>query len=182
MKETVLAERYAKALFQAVSSGPVRPETVQEELSKIHKLILAQEGLKESLKHPLIPYEKKKMLIQKALGAYAGECSPRVLNFVDLLLAKKRLELFPLIVTRFEQAVNEAKGAVRIYLKSAAKLDEKSRDAIQKKLAQFFKKDVELEASVHPELLAGVLIKSGDTVIDNTLRAKLKNLKIQLNG
>ena len=100
----------------------------------------------------------------------------RLLSITCQLLKKKRMDLLPLIARHFERAVDESHGVLKAFVKSASALDEKSRGEIEKKLSLLFKKQVSLETSVDPELLAGIVIQAGDTVIDNSLKSQLRNL------
>jgi F-type H+-transporting ATPase subunit delta len=188
MKETQVAERYARALYLALQENPsASSETVQKGLSRLAMALSADERLKASLGNPLLGAEKKKMLIAKSLnpGADASsrqvESSTRILsNFLELLVAKKRMDLLPLIIARFEQALESSKGTMKAHVKSASALNENSKKRIEEELSRIFKKKIFVEASVNPELLAGVVVKAGDVVIDNSLESQLKNMREKL--
>ena len=179
MRETAVAERYAKALFLAIQdSKEISWEDAKRDLVQINQTIASNDRLRMDLANPLLPFVQKKNILRKKM---AKEDSKAVNNFIDLLVAKKRMNLLPLIVARFEQAVEESQGILKATVKSAAALDGAAKKEIEKKLSALFKKKVFLEASVAPELLGGLVIKAGDTVIDNSLRSKLKNLKVALS-
>ena len=103
-------------------------------------------------------------------------------NFFELLLKKKRINLLPEILIHLELAVDRSKGVLKAYVKSAVLLDEKAKKEMERKLSLLFKMNTVIETSVDPELLAGVVIQAGDTRIDNSLKAQLKNLKSRLHN
>ena len=136
---------------------------------------MADPKLKADLQNPLIPLDQKKSNLRKKAGLDGAPAA--LTNFLDLLLSKKRMDLLPLILARFEQSLEESQGVMKAFVKSASQLDQAAKQDIEKKLSQIFGKKMKIETSVDPELLAGVIIKAGDTLIDGSLRNKLKNLK-----
>lgn len=174
MKETVVAERYARALFLAVeqTKGAIL-EDVHRGLEEIARKIGSDAKWKSDLESPVTPLSEKKNFIRKGLKID----QPLLLNFMDLLSAKKRTGLIPIILLRFHETVEESRGRVRAHVKSAVALDEAAKKEIEKKLSALFKKEVFIETSVNPELLAGVVIKAGDTVIDGSFKNRIENLK-----
>ena len=173
-----MAGRYARALFMAASEHEaVSPEKIRKELLRLAKLVGSDDKLKAALGNPLVGPEQKKDLVRKSLDPGSRERSKMLFNFLDLLISKKRIDLVPLIVAKFEQVLEESKGTMKAYVKSASTLDEISKKQIEEKLARLFKKKIFIEASLNPELLAGVVVKAGDVVIDNSLRSQLKSMK-----
>jgi len=61
----------------------------------------------------------------------------------------------------------------------AALLDEKAKKNLEQMLFQIFKKKVILEVSVHPELIAGLMIQAGDMVLDHSLKSQLNRMKLR---
>ena len=174
MKETAVAERYARALFLAVEQTQgTRLEAVQRGLEDIARKIGSDAKWKSDLESPIVPLSEKKKFIRKGLKIDP----PLLLNFMDLLSAKKRTGLIPLILSRFHETVEESRGQVRAHVKSAVALEPAAKKEMEKKLSALFKKEVFIETSVNPELLAGVVVKAGDRVIDGSFRSRLKNLK-----
>ncbi len=183
MKEISAARVYARALFVAAQSTKgLTPEKVQNELLRVHQLIQSNQLLRAVLFHALIPIEKKKMLLRKTTGDAVGPLSPMVVNFLDLLLKKKRLDLLSLILHHFDQTMDESNGILKAALKSAAPLEALLKKEIENKLCSIFNKKIILEASVHPDLISGIVVKAGDVVIDGSLQTQLKNLQSLLRN
>lgn len=178
MKDTIAARRYAGALFLAIQSEGKTPlDQVQKELKLILQLTRTDAELSGVLAHALLSAEKKRAVLASALGFTGKKYSLLSVNFVNLLINKKRMDLLPLILADFESLVDESNNTVKAQVKSAQALDDKAKREMEQKLSKLFDKRVLIENSVHPELLAGVVVKAGDTVIDNSLATQLKNMR-----
>ena len=178
MKETEAAGRYARALLMALAGNrQVSAREVHKHLSLLSRTLVSDPKIRAALRNPLVNPEKKKTLVRKNLELGAGAESKILAHFLDLLIVKKRIDLLPLIAAKFEQALEESDGKLKAYVKSASALDDSAKKQIEEKLTRLFKKKVVIETSVNPELLAGIVVKAGDSVIDNSLRSCLKNLK-----
>ncbi len=178
MKETEASQRYAKALFLAVQDSKADLEPVRKGLEDINRSLISDELLKSELDNPLVSLSEKKKLIREKFKIG----NALLINFMDLLVTKKRAGLLPLILSRFQAAVEESQGLMKAFVKSAAALEDASKNEIEKRLSVLFKKKVFIETSVHPELMAGIIVQAGDTVIDGSLLSRLKNLKASLQS
>ncbi len=174
MQETASADRYANALYLAVQdSKKFSWESVHRDLVRVHQTIASDDKLRTDLMNPLLPASQKKSVLRKKAGKEISEIAGR---FIDLLVEKKRMNLLSLIVARFEQAVEESQGALKASVKSAFPLAEAEKKEMEKRLSGYFKKKIRMDVAIDPELLGGFVIKAGDTVVDNSIRNKLKNL------
>ncbi len=104
MKEIGAARVYSRALFLAVENAKeFPPQKLAEELRKVYQLIQSNAELRAVLFHALISLGRKKTLLHKAVSEAMGSASPLVLNFMDLLLKKKRLGQLSLILHHLDQ-------------------------------------------------------------------------------
>ena len=178
MKETFVADRYSRALFLALEEQKgADPETVLRKLADIAGKLASDDKLRTDLNSQILSAEKKKKLLKDRLSAVMSDCPAVLLRFLDIVIDKKRAALLPLIVSRFEQALQESRQSAKAFVRSAAALDDKQKKAMEQKLSQMFGKKIEIESYVNPELIAGMVVQIGDTVIDNTLKSQLKKVK-----
>jgi F-type H+-transporting ATPase subunit delta len=103
-----------------------------------------------------------------------------VARFVELLAQRGRLHLGPAIVEAYERAAAEADGAFHVSVTTADALTEKEADALSADLEKTLKRDVRLERAVDPSILGGAVIRYGDVLLDDSLKARLNRLKQQL--
>ena len=103
-------------------------------------------------------------------------------NFVKALAENKRIALLPEIAALFDQFKANREKSVDVEVSSAFELD----DAIQQKLAAGLKKnlerDVNLQTVIDKDLLAGVVIRAADVVIDGSVRGRLNKLAEAMNS
>ena len=106
--------------------------------------------------------------------------APEARNFVALLLANDRLALLPEIRELFEQQKNEREGVVEAEISSAFALDDDQLRSLVADLDRRFSRRVNPHVAVDRDLIGGVKIVVGDTVIDGSVRAKLAGMSAAL--
>ena len=103
-------------------------------------------------------------------------------NFIKVLADNNRLSVLPYILKHFNMLKADYDKEVDVEVISAIKLSaaqtKKMSAALEKRLAR----KVKLNCSVDPELIAGVIIKAGDTVIDGSVHSKLNRLSDALQA
>ncbi len=180
MKDTAATRRYAAALFGAAQTKGVTIDGVLAELKAALALTQSNAELSGALRHALLPAEQKKAALSKASASAGGKkFSEITVNFLNLLIDKKRMDLLPLILGDFEVLVQDSKGMVRASVATPSALDEKSKKEMEERLSKVFGKKVMIENTVDASLLAGAVVKAGDTVIDNSLATQIKNMKLR---
>ncbi len=63
---------------------------------------------------------------------------------------------------------------------SAAPLDERQEQALAAALTRRLKREVRLHCATDPELLGGAVVRSGDLVIDGSVRGRLERIANEL--
>ena len=176
MQEKLTTARpYALAAFRhAVEARDV--DAWSRMLAKL-AAVVAQPDLHALIGHPRVTVDKLGGILGEAL---AGELNAHRQNFLDVLLAADRLELAPEIAELFERHKAAAAGVVAVSVESAFELTSEQRDNIAQAVASRFGRDCELEARTKPELIGGAVIKIGDSVIDLSLRGRLRALEQRL--
>jgi F-type H+-transporting ATPase subunit delta len=103
-------------------------------------------------------------------------------DFVSLLAQNRRLGFLPEIAALFEQMKTEVENAVDVEVVAAVQLtpDQESRyaAALQKKLGR----QVRLHTRIDNSLLGGAVLKTGDLVIDGSLKGRLERLATELTA
>jgi F-type H+-transporting ATPase subunit delta len=113
----------------------------------------------------------------------AGKDIPEQLrNFVRLLIANDRLGLLPEIHAQFAQLKNEHEGVVEAEIRTAFPLDNKQLAGLVADLERRFKRRVQPRVAIDKELIGGVHISVGDSIIDGSVRGKLGSMASALKG
>lgn len=120
--------------------------------------------------------------LSTAIEGGAQADSNAFVNFLTQLAEQDRLALLPSINERFGLLKAADAKEVHAYVTSAYPLTQVQEQLIEHRLATSLGAKVVLHVNVDPALIAGVTIKVGDKVIDDSVRGKLKQLKTQLTA
>lgn len=112
----------------------------------------------------------------------SGQLSVGFMNFLTQLSEQDRLALLPSIADRFELLKASDVQEVHAYITSAYPLTQSQELLIENRLKNMVGSNVILHVAIDPALMAGVTIKIGDKVIDDSVRGKLQQLKTQLTA
>ena len=171
---TGAAGRYAEALFDlAKEAGAV--DAVEADLNTLLSAIEASADLKAALMSPIYGRADK----AAAIAAIADRMNFNVLtkNFLGLVGRNGRLFTLPAIIDAFRELAAYNRGEVKAEVLSAAPLSDDQQKRLRGEIEGLVGKAVNLAAKVDPNLLAGLVVKVGSTMIDSSLRTKLNKLK-----
>lgn len=174
---TGVAGRYAAALFDlAKEAGAV--ESVEAELAALKAAIAASPDLQRFIASPI--YDRAEQVnVVEALAREAG-FSPLVTNFLKLVASNRRLSALEGIIGAYFALTAEARGEASAEAVSAAPLNDDQIKALRLEIEKMIGKAVNLETSVDPELLGGLIVKIGSRMVDSTLRTKLTRLRTRM--
>jgi F-type H+-transporting ATPase subunit delta len=174
VRNLVIAKRYAKALFNlALAGGTI--EQFGQELDDFVKLLRELPDLADGIQNPLYPDAVKKKLFVTV--AEKTGLTPIMKNFIDLLIAKKRVEYLADISEYYHKLTDENANVARAQLKAATQLDEKAIQEIAKTLEKMTGKKIVVEFQEDPSLIGGVVAQIGDLVLDGSVRRQLLGFK-----
>jgi len=170
-----LARRYSQALFNIASETSL--DSVDNDLRELTKLVEENEEVKSVLLHPHISVTEKKSVMDKLLGEDFGATTR---HFLYLLIDKKRESLLPFIQSEFTRLADEARHVVEAKVASAIALSASQLDDLKQALGRKTGKDVRIVSEVRAELIGGILIQLGDSVIDGTIVHALNRMRRDL--
>jgi F-type H+-transporting ATPase subunit delta len=122
---------------------------------------------------PTLTSEEKS---QKLVEVCEGELNQGQQNFLRNLADYDRLPLLAEISALFELYKANQEKSVDVNIETAFELSAAQSSELEACLKKTLARDVELSASVNKELLGGVFIRAGDTVIDASIRGRLQKL------
>lgn len=171
-----VARRYAEAFF-SIAQQANKIDDYQAELGKVVQSVKETEALEEYFAHPLIPAKEKKEIVQQLFGSVISAVT---LNFVMLLLDKKRETYLDLIASEYEKMADESRNIQKAELTTAMAVPETEIKNLSEKLSTATGKTIQLSLTIDPALLGGVKIRMGDKIIDASVVKKLEMLKKNL--
>ncbi|TQQ83983.1 ATP synthase F1 subunit delta [Peptacetobacter hominis] len=168
---------YAKAMFD-VSEEMGRTNEVLKQFSEIVETIEKNRELSGVMYTPFIKDVDKKEIIEKIFS----ETSDRyLLNFIKLLIDKKKTRSLRDIYNRFAKMVDEKNIIEKGIVISAVKLTDEEVRNLEEKLSKKFSRKVELENKVDESIIGGIFVKVGNREIDGTVKGRMKGLKKELS-
>lgn len=173
------SRRYARALLDvALAQGDAA--ALRQELEAASAVLDGSPDLRQALGNRALPAERKKKLAL-AVWSEAG-ASAIFRRLLSLLAERDRLELLPAIAAAYRALLLAHKNVAAAEVVSAAPLEKDQLAALEAALRKATGRDVEIEASLDQELLAGILVKLGGRHYDGSVRGRLKALRASLAG
>ncbi len=179
MKQTILARRYAKAVFSVGVEGG-KLEEYNEALQSLAALYAENSDLEDALTNPLYPAELREKVMAGIVKSM--DVDTVMGNFLNLLVEKKRADILPEIAEEFKIMVDEAQNISHGTVISAVELSDELQGKIQDTLEKLTGKKVELTTSVDPAIIGGMIAKVGDLVLDGSIKTQLAGLKESIKG
>ncbi|SDO45796.1 F0F1 ATP synthase subunit delta [Desulforhopalus singaporensis] len=179
MKQTILAKRYAKAIF-TVGQEQNTFEEYDTILQGLSALYAESPEVVDALTNPLYPIDVREKVMTGIIGSM--EVDAVMGNFLNLLVQKKRAEILPEIAESYKTMVDEAKNISHGNVVSAVELSDELKTNVQKVLEKLTGKKVELTTSVDQSIIGGIIAKVGDLVLDGSIRTQLAGLKDSIKG
>ncbi len=174
-KRDSAARRYAEAAFQvAQRDGTV--DAWRRELEDA-STIVGVPAIGHTLADPSVALEARSASVEAALSRVA---SRPVLNLIQLMLRRGRIEDLPHVAAEFRRLDNAQKGITIATATSAAPLSGAELTALTQRLEAFTGGQVDLDVHVDPSLLGGLVVQVGDRLIDGSVRGRLERLRNQL--
>ena len=172
-----IARPYAEAVFKLAKN--------QNDLARwadtlqLAATVAADENIRSLIGNPKVSSRK---LGELFLGICGDRLNEEGRNFILLLAENGRLEILPEVNELYEQLKTRYEGVLDAKVISAfAMSDAQLRDLVAD-LEIRFKRKIEVEVSVDPDLIGGVIVEIGDEVLDASVRGKLEAMAVALKS
>ncbi len=172
-KTELIAQQYSQALIDLVQEGKLSYEQISSDLAKIKEVLDTSKDLDEFLLNPIISIEDKKEVIIKVFNE---DINPLISNFLKVLIDKNRFDTFRQVITEYNIELDKINNISRVQVVSAVTMNDETKGRLTETLSRKLGKQVVLETEVDENIIAGLLVKIGDNIIDMSLRHKLEEL------
>jgi len=179
MKNTILAKRYAKALF-AVGKDDGALDSYIEPLQNFAQMYRDLPEMSDALTNPMYPQDVKEKVMEELVKA--ASLSQVMANFLNLLVQKGRAEVLPDIAETFQAMVDQERNICQGTVVSAMALSADLQEKVKSTLENITGKQVVLSAEVDPAIIGGIIAKVGDLVLDGSIKTQLASLKESIKG
>lgn len=164
---------YAEALFK-VAKAEDSLDNVEEELSRLKKLLSTSGELKEFIHNARIdPSEKKGALIE-VLGKNTTLIT---LNFLNLIIDQNRQRELPGIINEYFNLTSSFRNKITAYVTSSVPLTEDLISDMEKMLSNLAGKEVLVKNEVDGSIIGGFIIRIKEKVLDASIQGQFRKLK-----
>lgn len=172
------ANRYAKALFDVALSENTELARIGRDLTEVTALITENTELRLALERVGVP-DQARVAVMEQVADRLG-VTTQVKKLLVMLTASRKLELLKDLETAYNERLLAHQNIVRAEVTSAVPLSQDRTAALADSLSKVTGKKVELQVSVDPELLGGVVARIGSTVYDGSVKTQLQRLRQEL--
>ena len=171
-----MIEGYARALFEVARAEGTLDE-VEDELFRFARSYESSDALRKALTGEHIPAEKRQAIVEDLLG---GKTTSTTIQLVSMVVGSGRSRDIPAIVDSLVQRASSAKQLDVAEVRTAVALTDDQQARLKAALENATGKSVNLKTIVDPSVVGGVVATIGDTVIDDTVRTRIEQLKSRL--
>jgi F-type H+-transporting ATPase subunit delta len=169
-EKVTIARPYARAAFDYAREH--KTFAAWSQLLTTAAAVVADERVKNVLNSPSVAAADLAAMIADIAGAKDEHAR----NFIGTLAANRRLALLPEIAGMFAALRAEVENVADVQVTSASPLDEAQQQRLIVALKKRLKRDVRLHVDIDSSLMGGAIVRTGDLVIDGSLRARLERL------
>jgi F-type H+-transporting ATPase subunit delta len=167
-----LAQVYARSLFE-VAREHSRMDEVREQLGQFADAVSESRQLAVFFFSPYFSTkEKQEMLDRVLVGA-----EEVFLNFLRLLIENHRMPVIFRIRQQYERLWEEEHRMLPVEITSAIALDEATTENLGRTIGERAGRKVTLAARVDPEILGGIIVRVGNSILDASIRNRLEQLR-----
>jgi F-type H+-transporting ATPase subunit delta len=167
-----LAQVYSRALFEAARDKR-RLDEVREQLAQFADAVDENRELAVFFFSPYFSTAEK----QQSLGTLLDGAEEVFLNFLSLLIENHRMPVIFRIRGEYERLWEEENRTLPVEITSAIALDQATTESLGRTIGERAGRKVTLAARVDPDILGGIIIRVGNSILDASIRNRLEQLR-----
>jgi ATP synthase F1 delta subunit len=170
-----IAQVYARSLFE-VAEEHDKLDDVREQIGQFADALGESRDLQTFFFSPYFSTEEKK----KGLASALEGADPVVENFLALLIENHRMPVLFRVRREFDQMWREVNKLLPVQITSAVELDTAVTEQIGDEIGRQTGRTVELTSTVDPDVLGGLVVRVGNSILDASIRTRLERLRKQV--
>ena len=167
-----LAQVYGRSLFQAALERG-RLDLLREQLGQFADALDQQRQLAVFFFSPYFSSEEKK----RSLSTLLDGADELLLNFLSLLIENHRMPVIFRIRYEFDRLWDEENRTLPVEITSAVALDGETTESLGRTIGERAGRKVTLAARVDPDIIGGIVIRVGNSILDASIRNRLEQLR-----
>ncbi len=166
---------YARSLFE-VAREQGRLDLLRGQLGEFATAVDENRDLQVFFFSPYFSTEEKKNGLSKMLD----DADPALTNFLELLLENHRMPAIFRIRRQFDRLWEEENRLLPVHVTSATKLSKATVAKIGKRIGEQTGRKVELTTRIEPDILGGLVVQVGNSILDASIANRLEQLRKQV--
>ena len=167
-----IAQVYSRSLFE-VAKEQGKIDDIREQLGEFADALDANRELQVFFFSPYFSTEEKKDGLARAVT----QADEILINFLGLLLDKHRMPVVFRIRRQLDERWEEENAMLRVEVTSAVELDDSVVRQIGDRVGEQTDRKVELASRVDPDILGGIVLRVGNSILDASIRNRLDQLR-----
>jgi F-type H+-transporting ATPase subunit delta len=167
-----IATVYARSLFE-VAKEQDKLDEIREQLGQVADALDADRELQIFFFSPYFSTEEKQDGLRKVIDG----AEPAVLNFLELLVENHRTPALFRIRREYDQLWEHENKLLPVEITSAVELDDEIARRIGDEIGEQTGQRVELTKTVDPDIIGGLVLRVGNSILDASIRNRLDNLR-----
>jgi F-type H+-transporting ATPase subunit delta len=167
-----IAEVYGRSLFE-VASEHDKTDELREQLGQFADALNDERDLAIFFFSPYFSTEEKKDGLKRLLE----DADETLVNFLELLIEKHRMPAIFRIRRHYDSLWEQANHILPVQIATAVELDEGVAKELGEQIEKTTGQRIELTASVDPDILGGIVLRVGNSILDASIRNRLENLR-----
>ncbi|HTW41661.1 MAG TPA: ATP synthase F1 subunit delta [Solirubrobacteraceae bacterium] len=167
-----LAQVYGRSLFQ-VAREEGKLDELREQLAQFAQALADNHELAVFFFSPYFSTQEK----QQSLGRLLVGADAAFVNFLELLIENHRMPVIFRIREQYERLWEQENRTLPVEVTSAIALDEQTTASLGRTIGERAGSKVTLAARVDPDILGGIIIRVGNSILDASIRNRLEQLR-----
>ncbi len=175
---THISREYAEALF-ALAQESGRPAEFETALDLTEETLKENPDFLKLLSSPAVSREDRTNALSSVLG---GKIPLSVEMLLRMMVHRGHAKEIREMIVCYRELDRDSRRESVAKVVSAAALTEEQQSALAEKLEKRFGRKMILDCQVDPSLIGGIRVEAEGTVLDGTLRSRLREIKDVMNS
>src|SRR3954451_6723680 len=170
-----IAAVYARSLFE-VAQEQNKLDVVREQIGGFADSLDETRELQVFFFSPYFSTKEKEDGLDRAVT----DVDPTVLNFLKLLIENHRMPVVFRVRREFDRLWLQENKRLPVQVTSAVPLDDATVKHIGDRIAEQTNRTIDLSSNVDPDILGGIVVRVGNSVLDASIKNRLEKLRKQV--
>lgn len=170
-----LAQVYSRSLFEVAREQEKLAE-LREQLGQFDDALAENRDLEVFFFSPYFSTAEKTAGLDRLLTG----AEQILLNFLRLLIENHRMPVIHRIRAQYERLWEEENRTIPVEITSAIELDAQTTENLGRTIGERARRKVALTARVDPDIIGGIVVRVGNSILDASIRTRLEQLRRQV--